>query len=106
VRPTRIPIAAAPSKIRWRLADFYDAAIHADMAETTRLANTVAGDLIALTEDQTNALTEGFNRIVKQVETRIGCGYRNMANYKRRILSHIAAPDRTDSQMTRRRLKF
>ena len=36
-----------------------------------------------------NARTEGFNRIIKQVK-RAGCGYRNMINYQRRILTHIA----------------
>ena len=45
--------------------------------------------LVALTEDVTNARTEGFNRIIKQTK-RVGCGYRNMINYQRRILSHIA----------------
>jgi transposase len=82
-----------PSKIRWRLADFYDAAIDAAMPETTRLAQTIQtwwpAILIALTEDVTNARTEGFNRIIKQTK-RVGCGYRNLANYQRRILSHIA----------------
>ena len=47
------------------------------------------GLLVALTEDATNARTEGFNRIIKQTK-RAGCGYRNMINYQRRILSHIA----------------
>ena len=82
-----------PSKIRRRLADFYDAAIDAQIAEATRLARTVEtwwpAVLAALTHDLTNARTEGFNRIIKQVK-RVGCGYRNMINYKRRILSHIA----------------
>ena len=45
--------------------------------------------LVALTEHVTNARTEGFNRIIKQVK-RAGCGYRNMINYQRRILTHIA----------------
>jgi transposase len=45
--------------------------------------------LVALTEDASNARTEGFNRIIKQTR-RVGCGYRNMINYQRRILSHIA----------------
>jgi transposase len=45
--------------------------------------------LVALTEDASNARTEGFNRIIKQTK-RVGCGYRNMINYQRRILSHIA----------------
>jgi transposase len=82
-----------PSRIRWRLADFYDAAIETNMPETTRLANTVQtwwpAILVALTEQVSNARTEGFNRVIKQTK-RVGCGYRNMANYQRRILSHIA----------------
>ncbi|MDX6284147.1 MAG: transposase [Kribbellaceae bacterium] len=82
-----------PSRIRCRLADFYDAALDADMAETTRLARTVQtwwpAILVALTEQVTNARTEGFNRIIKQTK-RVGCGFRNMTNYQRRILTHIA----------------
>jgi transposase len=54
-----------PSKIRWRLADFYDAATDAAMPETTRLAKTIQtwwpAILVALTEQVTNARTEGFN---------------------------------------------
>ena len=45
--------------------------------------------LTALINDVDNARTEGFNRIIKQVK-RTGCGYRNMINYQRRILTHIA----------------
>ena len=82
-----------PSRIRWRLADFYDAAIDADLPEATRLAGTIQtwwpAILVALTERVSNARTEGFNRIIKQVK-RAGCGYRNMINYQRRILTHIA----------------
>ena len=82
-----------PSRIRWRLADFYEAAIDADMPEATRLATTIQtwwpAILVALTEQVTNARTEGFNRIIKQTK-RVGCGYRNLDNYQRRILSHIA----------------
>jgi len=82
-----------PSKIRWRLADFYDAVIDANTAETTRLATTIQtwwpAVLVALTEQASNARTEGFNRIIKQTK-RVGCGYRNLDNYQRRILSHIA----------------
>jgi transposase len=82
-----------PSRIRWRLADFYEAAIDAQLPETTRLANTIQtwwpAIFVALTHDISNARTEGFNRIIKQVK-RVGCGYRNMINYQRRILSHIA----------------
>ena len=43
-----------PSKIRWRLADFYDAAIDAQLPEATRLASTIQtwwpAILVALTE--------------------------------------------------------
>ncbi len=82
-----------PAKIRWRLADFYDAALDAQLPEAARLARTIEtfwpAVLVALTHGVSNARTEGFNRIIKQVQ-RVGCGYRNMINYKRRILSHIA----------------
>ena len=82
-----------PSRIRWRLADFYQAAIDAQLPEATRLAGTIQAwwpaVLTALTHNVTNARTEGFNRTIKQVK-RVGCGYRNMDNYQRRILSHIA----------------
>jgi transposase len=85
--------AHEPSRIRRRLADFYDAAIDAQLPEATRLAETIQtwwpAILVALTEDASNARTEGFNRIIKQTK-RVGCGYRNMINYQRRILSHIA----------------
>jgi transposase len=82
-----------PSRIRWRLADFYEAVLDAQLPEATRLAGTVQiwwpAILVALTEQVSNARTEGFNRIIKQVK-RTGCGYRNMINYQRRILTHIA----------------
>ena len=31
----------------------------------------------------------GFNRIIKQVK-RVGCGFTNVDNYRRRIMAHIA----------------
>jgi transposase len=68
-----------PSKIRWRLADFYDAAIAAQLPEATRLAGTIQtwwpATLTALLEHVDNARTEGSNRIIKQTK-RVGCGYR------------------------------
>jgi transposase len=82
-----------PAKIRRRLADFYEAAIDAQLPEAARLAGTIQtwwpAILTALLEDVDNARTERFNRIIKQTK-RVGCGYRNMINYQRRILSHIA----------------
>ncbi|NNG36044.1 transposase, partial [Nakamurella aerolata] len=44
---------------------------------------------IALTEGVSNARTEGYNRIIKQTK-RVACGFRNMTNYRRRIMIHIA----------------
>jgi len=82
-----------PSKIRRRLADFYDAALDAAMPESSRLAQTIqtwwSAILVALTHYVSNARTEGFNRVIKQTK-RVACGYRSMTNYQRRILSHIA----------------
>ncbi len=51
------------------------------MAETTRLARTIETwwphILVFLELGVTNARTEGFNRIIKQVK-RTGCGFRNI----------------------------
>ncbi len=73
------------------------------MAETSRSARTVEtwwpAILTALTEDVTNARTEGFNRIIKDTK-RVGCGYRNRENYRRRILAHIALIEGTGQQQT------
>ena len=90
-KPAR-PVAAAGPALA-----FYHACAQADLPETTRLAGTIGTwwphILIAIQHGVTNARTEGFNRIIKQVK-RAGCGYRNMTNYERRILTHIAPPER------------
>ncbi len=82
-----------PHRIRAALSRFYNACAQANMRETTRLATTIEtwwpAILVALTENVTNARTEGFNRIIKQVK-RVGCGFTNMDNYRRRIMAHIA----------------
>jgi hypothetical protein len=44
-----------PSKIRWRLADFCDAAIDAQMPETTRLAKTIEASWPAILIARTQA---------------------------------------------------
>ena len=63
------------------------------MPETSRLATTIEtwwpAILVALIEQVKNARIEGFNRIIKQVK-RVGCGFTNMDNYRRRIMAHIA----------------
>lgn len=82
-----------PSRIRWALADFYEAAADAHTDETTRLARTIdtwwPAILTALLHQVSNARTEGFNRIIKNTK-RVACGFRNMDNYQTRILVHIA----------------
>lgn len=85
--------ARGHDRISQALRRFYDACAAADTPKTTRLATTVEtwwpALLVALEYDITNARTEGFNRVIKQVK-RVGCGFRNMDNYQRRIMSHIA----------------
>ena len=83
-----------PHDARHRLARFYHAVPTADVPETTRLATTVdtwwPAIVAFLRLRITNTRTEGANRVIKQPK-RIGCGYRNQANYKRRIVPHVAA---------------
>lgn len=67
------------------------------MAETTRLAATIdtwwPAIAVALAERVANARTEGFNRIIKQVK-RVGCGFRNIDNYQRRVMAAVTRPRR------------
>lgn len=82
-----------PWDIRDRMWRFFTACADADMPETSRLASTVdtwwPHILVFLKLRVTNARTEGFNRIIKQVK-HVGCGFTNMDNYERRIMAHIA----------------
>jgi transposase len=86
--------APTPHDARHRLFRFYDAVLDADMPETTRLAETISTWWPAIEAflklRVTNARTEGSNRVIKQLK-RVGCGYRNQANYERRIVLHVAA---------------
>ncbi len=85
--------ATDPWDIRARLWRFHNACVDADMPETARLAQTIdtwwPHIKVFLRLRVTNARTEGFNRTIKQVK-RVGCGFRNMDNYERRIMAHIA----------------
>ena len=64
------------------------------MPETTRLATTILKrwpEIETFLElGITNARTEGHNRMIKQIK-RVACGFRNQANYERRIMLHSAA---------------
>ena len=85
---------AEATTARRALFAFYDAAVLADMPETTRLAETIQTWWPAIEAFLrlriTNARTGGANRVIKQIK-RVGCGYRNQSNYERRILLHVAA---------------
>lgn len=76
-----------------RLWSFQTAAVDSGLPEAATLAATIdtwwPAIQIALTEGISNARTEGYNRIIKQTK-RVGCGFRNMTNYRRRIMIHIA----------------
>ena len=64
------------------------------MPEATRLALTIMKwwpEIETFLElGITNARTEGHNRVIKQIK-RVACGFRNQANYERRIMLHSAA---------------
>ena len=76
-----------------RRTAFLEACVDADMPETTRLAATVERwwpEIQGFLElGVTNARTEGHNRVIKQIK-RVACGFRNQANYERRIMLHSA----------------
>ena len=88
------PTVFSRSMTAHRMTRFLTACVDADMPETTRLAATVETwwpqieGFLQL--GVTNARTEGYNRVIKQVK-RVACGFRNQDNYERRIMMHIAA---------------
>jgi transposase len=88
------PTRYSRSETSHRLTRFLTARVNADMPETIRLATTVERRWPAiegfLQLGVTNAATEGHNRVIKQTK-RVACGFRNQANYERRIMMHNAA---------------
>jgi len=70
------------------------ACVDADIPEATRLAATIERwwpEIEGFLElGKTNARTEGYNRVIKQIK-RVACGFRNQDNYERRIMLHSAA---------------
>lgn len=85
---------ARPYEIRGRLDRFYQCAAQEDIPELTTLAITVETwwpEILAYLQlGITNARTEGYNRTIKTIK-RLGCGFRNEASYRQRIMLHIAA---------------
>lgn len=83
---------------------FYTWCADADIAELTRLAQTIEtwwpAVEVFLHTTITNARTEGTNRLVKQVK-RAACGFRNRENYRTRVRLHCT---RSTRQPKRRRV--
>lgn len=89
------------SEIRRRLYRFYMWCADAKIPELTRLATTIEAwwpaVLAFVQTGLTNARTEGYNRLVKQVE-RVACGFRNTENSRRRIRFHCTRAQRANNQ--------
>jgi len=74
------------------LADFYDVAAAADIPEADRLARTIRWweDAVLAyhgSDGLSNARTEAINGLLKKIK-RVGHGFRNLANYRLRLLLH------------------
>jgi transposase len=86
-----------PGKIRTRLWAFYRWCADAGVPELTTLAETIEtwwpAVLVFLQTGLTNARTEGTNRLIKNVK-RAACGFRNRANYRRRVRLHCTRRSR------------
>jgi transposase len=92
------------------LADFYDVARAADLPEATRLAGTIRRwepEILAYyrSDGLSNARTEAVNGLLKKIQ-RIGHGFRNLSNYRLRLLLHcggVAWQDQPAARLRRRR---
>ena len=89
------------AEIRARLYRFYSWCADTQIPEVTRLATTIEtwwpAVLAFLHTGLTNARTEGYNRLVKQVK-RVACGFRNTENSRRRIRFHCTRAQRASIQ--------
>jgi len=94
---------ADDAEIRTRLYRFYSWCADTHIPELHRLATTIEtwwpAILAFLHTGLTNARTEGFNRLVKQVK-RVACGFRNTENSRRRIRFHCTRAQRASTRFT------
>jgi transposase len=94
-------VGGDPHLTRHRLHRFLAWCIDSQIPELLTLASTVDTwwpEINAfVTTGITNARTEGYNRLVKQVK-RVGCGFRNRDNSARRIRFHCTRKQRTATQ--------
>ena len=91
------------AEIRTRLYRFYSWCADTNIPELHRLATTIEtwwpAILAFLHTGLSNARTEGFNRLVKQVK-RVACGFRNTENSRRRIRFHCTRAQRASTRFT------
>ncbi len=96
-----VRIGGDPHLTRHRLHRFLAWCIDSQIPELLTLATTVDTwwpEINAfLTTGITNARSEGYNRLVKQVK-RVACGFRNPDNSARRIRFHCTRKQRTATQ--------
>jgi transposase len=96
-----VRVGGDPHLTRHRLHRFLTWCIDSDIPELLTLATTVDTwwpEINAFVQTGiTNAATEGYNRLVKQVK-RVGCGFRNPTNSARRIRFHCTRKQRAATQ--------
>lgn len=96
-----VRVGGDPHLTRHRLHRFLTWCIDSQIPELLTLADTVDTwwpEINAFVQTGiTNAGTEGYNRLVKQVK-RVGCGFRNRDNSARRIRFHCTRKQRAATQ--------
>ena len=96
-----VAVGGDPHLTRHRLHRFLTWCIDSQIPELLTLATTIDTwwpEINAfVTTGITNARTEGYNRLVKQVK-RVGCGFRNRDNSARRIRFHCTRKQRAATQ--------
>jgi transposase len=96
-----VRLGGDPHLMRHRLHRFLTWCIDSDIPELLTLASTIDTwwpEINAfITTGITNARTEGYNRLVKQVK-RVGCGFRNREHSARRIRFHCTRKQRAATQ--------
>ncbi len=96
-----VGVGGDPHLTRHRLHRFLCWCIDSQIPELLTLATTIDTwwpEINAfITTGITNARTEGYNRLVKQVK-RVGCGFRNKDNSARRIRFHCTRKQRAATQ--------
>jgi hypothetical protein len=99
--PSTVRTGGDPHLTRHRLHRFLTWCIDSQIPELLTLAATIDTWWPEINPyihtGITNARTEGYNRLVKQVK-RVGCGFRNTENSARRIRFHCTGKQRAASQ--------